>query len=151
MDGNALQIVSHPSSLMCISPFSIPLQSRYSQHFSKLKNLVALDVILNPMYNGSCVCGHEDDPRALHIYEGSAMGRLCRRFIRKPPTEFMVVRLSENGWPPEDCIQKAISDVKWIGLRDMAIRKLETICGACENEEVTIQKIFNATSWMTIR
>ena len=91
----------------------------------------------------SCPCEHEDEnePRVIQMLEGSEIGRLCRFLGSKPPTELKIVRLSWRLFNH--------SDVQWIGSRDEAMKKLETICGPCESEDEIINKIFDSTSWMT--
>jgi len=122
--------------------------STYSQHFSKLSHLIALDVALAPR-DPKCPCGHELDPRVPHQEEGSAMGRLCRRF--RTLTELAVVRLSQNGWPPghKACIRDSW-ELRWIGSPDTAMKKLERICGPCETDAEAACNIFLPKYWFDI-
>jgi hypothetical protein len=113
---------------------------------------VALDVILCPTEMISCACGHEDDPRFPHIYEGSAMSHLCRRLRLNQPTKLKLARLSQNGWSPgSHDLEGYQSEVEWFGSHDQAVRTLEAICGPCEDDDAVIRKVFDSTSWMTIQ
>jgi hypothetical protein len=118
-------------------------------------SLVALDVVLYSIHTTLCACGHEDDgnndPRTPHIYEGSAMGRFCRRLGQRRPADLKLVRLSQwtssqNAWRGN--LRFVNSEVEWFGSHDEAIKTVEAVCGPCENDNVAIQKIFDPTSWM---
>ncbi|GJJ06909.1 hypothetical protein Clacol_001105 [Clathrus columnatus] len=84
--------------------------SKYSQHFTRLPRLIALDVAIRS-FDEYCPCGHEKDPRFPHYEEGTAMGRLCSRFLPRVDTSgqkipgsnrtnqhLKIVRLSRLGW-----------------------------------------------------
>jgi hypothetical protein len=149
MSGEAIDIVSScPEKIYVLfeSAFLF-LKSGYSQYFTRLPSLVALDVAIRSL-DQYCPCGHEVDSRLSHIQEGTAMGRLCRRM--RHPTGIQVVRLSPFGWYPHSAEHERVPhEINWIQRPEEAVRNIERICGPCEDELAAVRKIFDPVSWMT--
>lgn len=129
---------------MTLQTFFCHPQSKYSQHFTKLPRLIALDVAIRS-FDPYCPCGHEMDPRLPHYEEGTAMGRLCRRFHprvdmngqRIPGSSInqhlKIVRLSRLGWHYDSDEHERIQhEINWLSSPSELLSQVESMWGPCE-------------------